>query len=365
MRILIAVISIGRNYYPAWSGHFGARVAMAPDGKLMVATGDGAQFKNAQDPESPNGKILRFNIDGTLPDDNPIAGSPVWARGLRNPQGLAFSSRGVLYNSDHGDATDDEVNEIVPEGNYGWPYVEGYVDNESESSFTNSRDIKEPLVAWTPTVAPAGMAVYESDGIAAFKNSLLLTTLKGNSLRVLRLNEGGDQVVADSVLFRQVFGRLRSVCVAPNGDVYIGTSNRDWNPHGFPAEKDDRILRISNVESAAGRHVLSAVVGDPGDDVVSRGESLYQDYCASCHRIDGRGLEGVFPPLHKVPVVTAVDKGPLIDLVLAGKNEMPAFGFLSDEELAIVLSYVRKRFGPQASRVAVSDVERQRKTGTD
>src|SRR5690606_22817677 len=114
---------------------------------------------------SPFGKILRFNIDGSIPEDNPIAGSAVWARGFRNPQGLAYSSNGVLYGSDHGDATDDEVNCISGEGNYGWPEVHGYVDRTDEFAFANRYTVCEPLIAWTPTVAPAGMTVYESDAI--------------------------------------------------------------------------------------------------------------------------------------------------------------------------------------------------------
>ena len=77
--------------YPGWKGHFGARVLIAPDGKLMVATGDGAQFENAQNVHSPNGKILRYNMDGSIPDDNPFPGSAVWAWGLRNPQGLVYA----------------------------------------------------------------------------------------------------------------------------------------------------------------------------------------------------------------------------------------------------------------------------------
>src|SRR5690606_1007981 len=117
--------------YPAWKGHFGTRLCIAPDGKLMIATGDGALFDKAQDVGSPSGKILRFNIDGSVPPDNPIPGSPVWAWGLRNPQGLVYAG-GKLYSSDHGDATDDEINLIKKGANYGWPAVEGYADHKKE-----------------------------------------------------------------------------------------------------------------------------------------------------------------------------------------------------------------------------------------
>lgn len=348
--------------YAAWSGHFGARVAVAPDGKLMVATGDGAQFENAQDIESPHGKILRLNIDGTVPDDNPFAGSPVWAFGLRNPQGIVYSPRGILYSADHGDATDDEVNRIIRGRNYGWPSIEGYADREKESAFARQHTgTVEPMIAWTPTVAPAGLAIYTSDAIPAFRNSLLLATLKGNALRVLKLDGGGENILSDSVLFRQVFGRLRSVCVSPNGDVYMGTSNKDWNPNGFAGERDDRIIRLSKINDAAvGRrnrpNILPAVVKDSGEDIVSRGELLYTSYCAACHKEDGRGLKDIYPSLYGSPLVGDTNKRPLLTLVMAGKKEMPAFDFLSDQDLAIVLSYLRKRFGPQASAVSEQEV---------
>src|SRR5690606_462625 len=193
--------------YPGWKGHFGARVLIAPDGKLMVATGDGAQFENAQNIASPNGKILRYNIDGSIPGDNPFPGSAVWAWGLRNPQGLVYAD-GKLYNSDHGDAVEDEVNLIRKGNNYGWPHVEGFVNTEKEAKFVLDSTVVPPLRSWTPTIAPAGMAYYSSDKLPELKGRLLLTTLKGNSLRALELNASGDSIVADVNYFQQVFGRL-------------------------------------------------------------------------------------------------------------------------------------------------------------
>lgn len=348
--------------YPAWTGHFGTRLAIAPDGKLMVATGDGGQYENAQDIHVPLGKILRFNLDGSVPADNPIAGSPVWAWGLRNPQGLTFAPGGRLYNSDHGDAVADEVNRIIKGGNYGWPKVEGYVDEAPEKVFALDSTIQEPLRAWTPTIAPAGIAFYDSDAIPEFQNSILLTTLKGNGLHVLKLDETGNNVVSDTILFQQVFGRLRSIRVAPNGDVYIGTSNRDWNPNGFADAGDDRVIRLSKIPgSQIGSLRPTPAAVSNQTDVVSKGELLYSSYCASCHQDNGRGIPGTFPELYRSAMVTE-DKDSLMGLTLSGKGEMPAFNFLDDKELAIVLSYVRKRFGPQASRVSTEEVSAHRIT---
>ncbi|WP_353185806.1 PQQ-dependent sugar dehydrogenase [Parapedobacter lycopersici] len=347
--------------YAAWNGHYGARLVIAPDGMLMVATGDGAQHGNAQDVRVPHGKILRYRIDGSIPADNPIPGSPVWAWGLRNPQGLAYATDGQLYSSGHGDAIADEVNKIIKGGNYGWPVVEGFADTDLERAVARDSVIQEPLRAWTPTIGPAGLALYESDILPEFRRSILLTTLKGNGLHVLKLDADGSRIVADTILFQQLFGRLRSVCVTPAGDIYIGTSNRDWNPNGFAEARDDRIIRLSKAtkQQLRNQQATPAAVANQSD-VVSRGELLYTDYCASCHQANGRGVAGVFPSLYQTGPVAAADADALIRLVLEGRGEMPAFHFLEDKELAIILSYVRKRFGPQASRVSGVEVAARR-----
>jgi len=345
--------------YPGWKGHFGARVAIAPDGKLMIATGDGAQFGNAQNTASPNGKILRYNIDGSIPDDNPIPGSPVWAWGFRNPQGLVYVGD-KLYSSGHGDAVEDEVNLVNKGGNYGWPHVEGFVNTEKERQFVVDSVIVPPLRSWTPTIAPAGLTYYASDKLLELKGRLLLTTLKGNSIHALELNASGDSIVGDVNYFQQVYGRLRSICVSPDGDVYVGTSNRDWNPNGFADEKDDRILRIyALAEKYVDKQAKNAIVEHKGADVVSRGEALYVNYCASCHKTNGRGVDGTFPSLIRSPVVTG-NADSLIHVVLTGKKEMPQFSFIEDKDLAVILTYVRKRFGPQSSPISASAIQAQR-----
>lgn len=345
--------------YPGWNGHFGARVLITPDDKLIVATGDGAQFENAQNIASPNGKILRYNIDGSIPDDNPIPGNAVWAWGFRNPQGLVYVGD-KLYSSGHGDAVEDEVNLIHKGGNYGWPHVEGYVNTEKERQFAADSVIVLPLHSWTPTIAPAGLTYYSSGKLPELKGRLLLTTLKGNSIHALELNASGDNIVSDINYFQQVYGRLRSICVSPDGDVYVSTSNRDWNPNGFADEKDDRILRIY---ALAGKYVdrqaRNAIVKPKGGDVVSRGEELYVNYCASCHKPNGRGIADTFPALTRSPRVTG-NPDSLIRLVLTGKNEMPQFSFIEDRDLAVILTYIRKRFGPQSSPITAAAIRLQR-----
>src|SRR5690606_37958354 len=151
-----------------------------------------------------------------------------------------------------------------------------------------------------------------------------------------------------------------SICVSPDGDVYVGTSNRDWNPNGFADEKDDRILRIYALDGKyVDRQARNAIVEHKGGDVVSRGEELYVNYCASCHKTNGRGIDGTFPPLTRSPLVTG-NADSLINFVLTGKNEMPQFSFIEDRDLAVILTYIRKRFGPQSSAVAASEIRTQR-----
>src|SRR5690606_7205441 len=119
--------------------------------------------------------------------------------------------------------------------------------------------------------------------------------------------------------------------------------NRDWNPNGFAEVNDDRILRIYRLDDTyKDRDIPSALIEDKGKDVVSQGELLYTDYCASCHQKFGKGIEGVVPRLNGASILSAVRPDSLLSVVLAGRNEMPAFDFLSDRDLAVILSYIRK-----------------------
>jgi len=348
--------------FGAWTSHFGARLQIAPDGKLMVTSGDGAQDGYAQDTSMVLGKVLRFNIDGTIPDDNPIAGSPVWAWGVRNPQGLTYAANGLLYCSEHGDAIDDEVNLVRKGKNYGWPMVEGYIDTDQERAFTHGVSVAEPMKAWTPTIAPAAVVAYQGNRIPAFSRSLLLATLKGNALRLLKLDDGGERIISDRVLFHQVFGRIRALCVAANGDVYFGTSNRDWNPNGTPGPNDDRIIRIRKIgKSETGDHpVLPAVVHEEGLDTMSNGEALYTNYCAACHKADGKGVSDIFPDLTVSPLVCGKSPDSLVRIVLSGRKEMPAFHFLNDQQLAEILTYVKEQFDEYEGTIEEVSIHRIR-----
>lgn len=207
----------------ASGNHNGSRVAVSPDLKLFITTGDSYNTALPQQNASLNGKILRINLDGTIPADNPITGSPLWTKGHRNPQGLVFAN-GIMYSSEHGPSNDDEVNIIEKGRNYGWPDVEGFCDG-SEIAFCKANQVKEPVKAWTPTLAVSGLDYYDNKLIAAWKNSLLLCTLKASRLLQLQLDASHTQITATHEYLINAYGRLRDVCISPQGKVYVCTGN--------------------------------------------------------------------------------------------------------------------------------------------
>lgn len=238
--IILDNIGGGRN-------HDGSRVLIDGD-KLFMTTGDVMVSSTAQDMSSLSGKILRMNLDGTIPDDNPIPGSYIWSWGHRNPQGLVKGTAGNLYSSEHGPSNDDELNLILKNRNYGWPTVEGFCDSPFENSFCQSNNVAEPLKVWTPTLAVAGIDYYNSDSIPEWKNSILMTSLKAGLFVSIKLSADGLFAEDSKEWFNDRFGRLRDVCVSPNGRVFISTSNRDGRAN--PKTGDDRIVEIRAVRGS-------------------------------------------------------------------------------------------------------------------
>jgi glucose/arabinose dehydrogenase len=209
--------------------HNGGLLALGPDGKLWIGTGDAAQPARAQDRASLNGKILRIGTDGGVPDDNPFPGSPVYSLGHRNVQGLAFDSGGRPWAVEFGQNTWDELNLIRPGGNYGWPEVEG---RQARAGFT------EPLVQWsTDEASPSGMAIVDDVAYVA--------GLRGERLWQvpLRTVDGRTTTGTPRALFEGDHGRLRNVVAAPGGGLWLTTSNRDGR--GDPRAGDDRILAVT------------------------------------------------------------------------------------------------------------------------
>jgi aldose sugar dehydrogenase len=221
--------------------HDGGRLKVGPDGKLYATTGDASQRDLAQAKETLNGKILRLNLDGSIPADNPFPGSPVYSYGHRNPEGLAWQpGTGRLYETEHGPTGEmglcclDEVNLIAPGANYGWPVVTG--------SPHDARFVDPVLDSGSDTWAPSGAAFYEGDLFPAWRGDLFFGALRGQHLHRLRLGADGRTVLQEERLFEGRFGRLRDVVLGPEGALYLTTSNQDGR--GQPAADDDRILRV-------------------------------------------------------------------------------------------------------------------------
>ncbi|MBL0181725.1 MAG: PQQ-dependent sugar dehydrogenase [Chitinophagaceae bacterium] len=212
---------------PAASNHDGSRllISAGTDPKLFMTTGDATEKNNAQNTSSLSGKVLRFNLDGSIPADNPFPNSPVWSYGHRNQQGLVMVN-GILYASEHGPTVEDEVNIIENNRNYGWPNVNGSCDQVDEISFCSVANVKEPIwSSGSSTIAVCGLDYYGSNKIPAWKNCLLMLTLKDASLRALKLNADGKGIASQQTYFKNRFGRLRDICISPAGNVYICTSN--------------------------------------------------------------------------------------------------------------------------------------------
>ncbi|MFD0361455.1 PQQ-dependent sugar dehydrogenase [Nocardia sp. GCM10030253] len=204
--------------------HNGGRLAFGPDGMLYVGTGDAGQAARSQDPANPNGKILRLTPDGDPAPGNPTSGSPIYSLGHRNVQGLAWDRAGRLFAAEFGQNAFDEINLIEPGRNYGWPQVEGMGGAD--------RGYTEPLLVWAPSAA-------SPSGIAIAADTLYVAALRGERLWTATLHDGRP---SEPVARLEDHGRLRTVEIAPDGALWLTTSNTDGR--GEPRAGDDRIIRF-------------------------------------------------------------------------------------------------------------------------
>lgn len=223
--------------------HFGGRLALLPDRTMLVTVGDGFNYREkAQDLSNGLGKIVRINLDGSIPADNPFASREgtlpeIYSYGHRNQQGLAVDpASGTIWSTEHGPMGGDELNIIDPGANYGWPLATYGLDYSGAqiSPFTEYEGTKQPEKYWVPSIGPSGLAIYQGDLFAKWKGDLLVGALAKTALHRLDMENG--KVVGEE---RYLDGeRIRDVREGPDGAVYVTTEDHDGAPVG-------KVLRLT------------------------------------------------------------------------------------------------------------------------
>lgn len=201
--------------------HYSGRIAQMDDGTLLLTVGDGFDYREqAQKLDNHLGKIIRINRDGSVPSNNPFiarkgAKAEIWSYGHRNHQSLALAN-GFVYQNEHGPKGGDEVNIIQPGLNYGWPVITRGRDYNGAlvTPFTEYPGMEQPLVDWTPSIAPSSMAFY--------KNKLYVTSLAEQSIRVLSI-DADNKLTDQGTVFESIEGRIRDISVGPDDKLYVLT----------------------------------------------------------------------------------------------------------------------------------------------
>ncbi len=212
--------------------HFGSRLVFAADGTLLFTIGDRGEGPRAQSLADHAGKTLRINTDGNIPADNPFVGRSdalpeIYTYGNRNAQGMAVDpATGLIWQHEHGARGGDEVNIVRPGRNYGWPEITWGVDYSGAKigSGTHRDGMEQPVIHWTPSIAPSGMTFYAGDQFPEWRGNLFVGALAGRHLR--RLVVQGERITAQEVLLDGVLGRIRDVRQGPDGALWLLTDER-------------------------------------------------------------------------------------------------------------------------------------------
>ena len=229
---------------PPGGSHWGSRLVFARDGRLFITLGDRFNHRDrAQDLSSHFGKVVRIGPDGSIPADNPFVQSAnalpeIWSIGHRNLQGAALDpATGRLWTTEHGAQGGDEINIPAAGRNYGWPVITHGVDYSGARIGIGSEKtgMEQPVLHWTPSIAPSGLAFYDAQRFPAWRGNLFAGSLKNKML--VRLELDGDKVVHQERLLTSLGQRIRDVRQGPDGFLYVLTD-----------EAAGRLLRLEPVE---------------------------------------------------------------------------------------------------------------------
>lgn len=223
--------------------HYGARIQFLPDGTLLMPVGDAFHFREkAQQLDTHFGKVIRLNDDGSVPKDNPFVGQEgalpeIWSYGHRNPQGIILAKDGRVLVNEHGPAGGDEINEIKPGKNYGWPSASYGIDYSGGriSPYEALDGTEQSLVHFTPSIAPSGFAQYSGEAFPDWQDDLFLSALALKHVRHVDMAADGT-LGQQSELFGELDLRFRDVRTGPDGYLYLLTEES--------TEAMSKILRV-------------------------------------------------------------------------------------------------------------------------
>jgi len=230
------------------TANLGSRIAFDGKGHVFITQGDRFDRMRAQDLSVDEGKLMRLDMDGGVPSDNPFvdrkdARPQIWSYGHRNGQGLAFDPRtGTLWESEHGPRGGDEINLPRRGRNYGWPIASDGMDYSTDRPYpetvgTSAPGMESPRRVWKKSPGLSGMAFLVGHPESAWNDSLFLGALADRNL--IRLTLDGDRIVGEERLLDDLGARIRDVRVGANGDVYVLTD-----------EDDGRLLRLQPPQAA-------------------------------------------------------------------------------------------------------------------
>jgi len=213
--------------------HFGSRIAFDHQGHVFFGVGDRGERPLAQDLGNHAGSILRLNLDGSVPADNPFVGKPnarheIWSFGHRNPQGLLFDHESQrLWSIEHGPRGGDEINLILKGSNYGWPVIshgKEYWGPVSVGEGTSKAGMEQPRKVYIPSIAPGSLILYRGQAFPEWRGDLFAGALKLRHLNRVSLSESG-QAVAETRLLEDLDERIRALALSPEGWIYLSTDS--------------------------------------------------------------------------------------------------------------------------------------------